>query len=147
MRGVGAGLLAALVAMLAALLLTGPAPTSATAGYGVAGSRFQQALVSRYGAVASASPDPSAARISALADRGLRLTPFQIEVLAAEKERLNAYAEARRLYLDNGAVPAAYPIGHERSQADLARTLRTLAVQGPEAFYRGPIAEAIVAEM
>ncbi|HEV8623188.1 MAG TPA: gamma-glutamyltransferase [Acidimicrobiia bacterium] len=252
MRGVGAGLLAALLAVLAALLLTGPAPTSVKAGYGVAGSRFQPALVSRYGAVASASPDASAAGISvlaaggnavdaavatvfavgvaaqescglggggfllyrgadgtaavldfretapaglppdfeaaprrfrgtghqvvgvpgtvagmaevaqrygtrpllrllepavALAERGLRLTPFQIEVLKAEQERLNAYDEARKLYLDNGAVPPPFPIGHERSQADLARTLRTLAAEGPQAFYRGPIAEAIVAEM
>jgi gamma-glutamyltranspeptidase / glutathione hydrolase len=252
MRRVGAGLLAALLAVLAALLLTGPAPTSVKAGYGVAGSRYQPGLVSRYGAVASASPDASAAGISvlaaggnavdaavatvfavgvaaqescgvggggfllyrgadgtaavldfretapaglppdfeaaprrfrgtghqvvgvpgtvagmaevaqrygtrpfrrllqpaiALAERGLRLTPFQIEVLKAERERLNAYDEARKLYLDNGAVPPPFPIGHERSQADLARTLRTLADEGPQAFYRGPIAEAIIAEM
>lgn len=83
----------------------------------------------------------------ALADRGLRLMPFQIEVLKSEQERLNAYDEARRLYLDNGEIPAPFPIGPERRQADLARTLRTLAEEGPEAFYQGPIAEAIISEM
>jgi gamma-glutamyltranspeptidase / glutathione hydrolase len=252
MRGAAAALLVALLAALTALLLAEPEPGAVRAGYGVAGSRYQQALVSRYGAVASASPDASAAGISVLADggnavdaavatvfavgvaaqescglggggfllyrgadgtaavldfretapaglrpefeaaprrfrgtghqvvgvpgtvagmagvaarfgtrplprllapaialaeRGLRLTPFQVEVLKAEKERLNAYDEARKLYLDNDAVPRPYPIGHERSQADLARTLRTLAEDGPQAFYRGEIADAIVAEM
>lgn len=82
-----------------------------------------------------------------LADRGLRLSPFQIEVLRGERDRLNAYDEARRLYLDEGALPAPYPVGRERAQPDLARALRILADEGPGGFYRGPIAEAIVAEM
>ncbi|MGH9008424.1 MAG: gamma-glutamyltransferase, partial [Acidimicrobiia bacterium] len=245
-------LLAALLAVLAVLLLTGPETGPVTAGYGVAGSRFQPALVSRYGAVASASPDASAAGVSllaaggnavdaavatvfavgvtaqescgiggggfllyrgadgtaavldfretapaglpadfetaprrfrgtghqvvgvpgtvagmaavverfgtrplpdllrpaiGLAERGLRLAPFQIEVLKSEQERLNAYDDARRLYLDNGEVPAPFPIGRERSQTDLARTLRTLVEEGPEAFYRGSIAGAMIADM
>ena len=82
-----------------------------------------------------------------LAARGLRLSPFQIEVLKGERDRLNSNDEARRLYLDNGEVPAPFPTGHERPQPDLARTLRALAEQGPQAFYRGPIADAIIAEM
>jgi gamma-glutamyltranspeptidase/glutathione hydrolase len=82
-----------------------------------------------------------------LADRGLRLNPFQIDVIKAERDRLASYDEARRLYLDDGDVPAPYPVGHERPQPDLARTLRTLADDGPQAFYRGRIADAIVAEM
>jgi len=253
MRGAAAALLVALLAALTALLLVEPEPPgSARPGYGVRGSRFQPALVSGYGAVASASPDASEAGVRVLAaggnavdaavatvfavgvaaqescglggggfllyrgadgtaavldfretapaglppdfeaaprrfrgtghqvvgvpgtvagmaevaqrfgtkpfrellapaiglaDRGLRLTPFQIEVLKAERERLNAYDEARKLYLDNGEVPKPFPVGRERSQADLARTLRILADQGPQAFYRGPIAEAIVADM
>ncbi|HEU5448351.1 MAG TPA: gamma-glutamyltransferase [Acidimicrobiia bacterium] len=252
MRNVGVGLLAALLATLAALSLADQEPKTARAGFGVAGSRYRPALVSRYGAVASASPDASAAGIGVLADggnavdaavatvfavgvaaqescgiggggfllyrgadgteavldfretapaalpanfetaprrfrgsghqvvgvpgtvagmagvaqrfgtrpldrllrpaialaeRGLRLSPLQVEVLQGERERLNSYDEARRLYLDNGAVPAAFPIGRERPQPDLARTLQTLADQGPQAFYQGTIAAAIIAEM
>ncbi len=252
MRGTGAALLTALAAALAALLLLGPASRSIGPGYGVAGSRYQNALVSNYGAVTSASPDASQAGVSvlaaggnavdaavaavfavgvaaqescgiggggfflyrgadgteavldfretapaalppdfetasrrfrgtghqvvgvpgtvagmaevsqrfgtrpfrelvrpaiALAERGLRLSPLQVEVLRGERERLNTYDEARRLYLDNGVVPEPFPIGKERGQPDLARTLRTLADQGPQAFYDGPIADAIVADM
>ena len=82
-----------------------------------------------------------------LAERGMRLNPFQIDVIRAERDRLAGYDEARRLYLDDGAVPAPYPVGHERPQRDLARTLRILAADGPQAFYRGRIADAIVADM
>jgi gamma-glutamyltranspeptidase / glutathione hydrolase len=83
----------------------------------------------------------------ALAERGIRLTPRQVEVLAGERDRLNAYAAARDLYLDDGKVPDPYPQGRPRVQADLARTLRTLADLGPDAFYRGPVAAAVIAEM
>ena len=252
MRTVAAGLMAALLGTMAAVSMTGQGPEPGSAGYGVAGSRYRPALVSRYGAVASASPDASAAGIGVLADggnavdaavatvfavgvsaqescglggggfllyrgadgteavldfretapaalpadfeaaprrfrgsghqvvgvpgtvagmagvaerfgtrplgrllrpaialaeRGLRLSPRQVEVLRGERERLDTYSEARRLYLDNGAVPAPFPVGRERRQPDLARTLQTLAEQGPQAFYRGAIAAAIVAEM
>jgi gamma-glutamyltranspeptidase/glutathione hydrolase len=250
-QGVAAGLLAALLGTMAAVSLTAGDPEAGRAGYGVAGSRYRQALVSRYGAVASASPDASAAGIGvlagggnavdaavatvfavgvsaqescgiggggfllyrgadgteavldfretapaalpadfeaaprrfrgsglqvvgvpgtvagmaavaerfgtrpldrllgpaiALAERGLRLSPLQVDVLSGERERLGTYGGGR-LYLDNGAVPAPFPIGRERRQQDLARTLQTLAAQGPQAFYRGTIAAAIIAEM
>ena len=83
----------------------------------------------------------------ALAERGVRITPLQTELLKQTRDRLVAYDESRNLYLDNGTVPAPYPHGRPRIQADLARTLRTLAEQGPDSFYRGPIAAAVVAEM
>ncbi len=50
--------------------------------------------------------------------------------------------EARRVYLNNGQAPAA---GQRFRIPDLAGSLRLVAEQGPDAFYRGPIAEAIVA--
>lgn len=83
----------------------------------------------------------------ALAERGIRLTPRQVEVLDGARDRLTAYDAARTLYLDDGNVPDPHPQGPPRKQADLARTLRTLADLGPDAFYRGPVAAAIVAEM
>ena len=83
----------------------------------------------------------------ALADRGIRLTAYQTDLLQRSRDRLRAFDEARRLFLDNGEVPAPYPVSRPRPQPDLARTLRTLAAEGPDAFYRGRIADAIVAEM
>ncbi len=83
----------------------------------------------------------------ALAERGIRLSPLQTELLRQTRDRLVSYDESRRLYLDDGEVPAPYPVGPQRIQADLARSLRTLAEQGPDAFYRGTIAAAIIAEM
>lgn len=43
-------------------------------------------------------------------------------------------AEWRSVYLDGGPVP---------TQPDLARTIETLCNDGPDPFYRGPIADAI----
>jgi gamma-glutamyltranspeptidase/glutathione hydrolase len=83
----------------------------------------------------------------ALAERGIRLTPLQTELLQQTRDRLASYGESRELYLDDGEVPAPYPLGRERIQSDLARTLRILADRGPDAFYRGSIAARIIAEM
>ncbi len=84
---------------------------------------------------------------TALAERGVRLTPLQVEVLRASRDRLALYDATRALYLDGGEVPKPYPRRPARPQPELAETLRTLARDGPDAFYRGPIAAAIVAEM
>lgn len=50
--------------------------------------------------------------------------------------------EAARVYLPGGRAPRA---GERFVSPDLARSLRALAENGPDAFYKGPIAEAIVA--
>jgi len=50
-----------------------------------------------------------------------------------------------RYFYKPGKVP--YAIGERLVQADLANTLQLIADQGPDAFYRGPIADKIVAEM
>lgn len=63
------------------------------------------------------------------------------EVIAAmwETERLQANAEARRVFLP---VPHA---GEVFRNPDMARTFARIAEGGRKAFYEGPIAEAIVA--
>jgi gamma-glutamyltranspeptidase/glutathione hydrolase len=48
--------------------------------------------------------------------------------------------EWHRIFTPGGRPPA---LGEPLVQADLARTLRDLAAEGPELFYRGRIAEAI----
>jgi gamma-glutamyltranspeptidase/glutathione hydrolase len=55
--------------------------------------------------------------------------------------RLTADPEAARIFLWNGVAPAA---GTVHRQSDLAATLSRIAREGPSAFYRGPIADAIV---
>lgn len=49
--------------------------------------------------------------------------------------------EAARVYLPGGRAPRS---GERFACPDLAQSLRLLADEGPDAFYRGPIAEAIV---
>ncbi|MCH2061696.1 MAG: gamma-glutamyltransferase [Verrucomicrobiales bacterium] len=56
----------------------------------------------------------------------------------------NSPAALQAYYNPDGSPPA---IGSRLIQKDLARTLRTIADQGPDAFYAGPIAAAIVADM
>ena len=50
-------------------------------------------------------------------------------------------AEGRRVYLPNGKVPA---VGEVFRNPDLANTLRAIAQQGADAYYKGPIARAIL---
>ncbi len=49
--------------------------------------------------------------------------------------------EARRVFLPNGKVPE---VGQVFANADVAKALRLVAEQGADAFYRGPIAQAIL---
>src|SRR6266704_3851690 len=50
-------------------------------------------------------------------------------------------AEARRVFLPAGKVPE---IGARFTNPDLAKALRLVAEQGRDAFYKGPIAQAII---
>jgi gamma-glutamyltranspeptidase/glutathione hydrolase len=58
-------------------------------------------------------------------------------------QRIQATPAARALYTHDGRL---YAIGEVMVQADLARTLERLAAEGPDAFYRGAIADAIAAD-
>jgi len=51
-------------------------------------------------------------------------------------------AESARVFLPGGRAPRA---GERMRLPDLGHTLRLLAEGGPEAYYRGPVAQAIVA--
>ncbi len=62
-------------------------------------------------------------------------------VLADAKE----FSEFQRVFGKPG--DGAWQDGDRMTQPDLARTLQSLADLGPDAFYTGPIAEQIVAEM
>jgi gamma-glutamyltranspeptidase / glutathione hydrolase len=64
--------------------------------------------------------------------------------LRDESEKLGQFDESRRIFLRNGDY---YEAGETFKQPELAQTLRLIAQQGPDVFYRGAIAEQIAASM
>jgi gamma-glutamyltranspeptidase/glutathione hydrolase len=76
-----------------------------------------------------------------LAEDGFAVPPRLARALAQEKA-LQASTEARQVYFGADGTPAAE--GERIANPALAGTMRTLAAEGAEAFYRGPIAEDIV---
>ncbi len=64
--------------------------------------------------------------------------------IATDADRLGRFAASRAQFLIDGKAPAA---GATFRQPDLARTLTLIADSGPGVFYRGQIADLIVAEM
>jgi gamma-glutamyltranspeptidase/glutathione hydrolase len=56
-------------------------------------------------------------------------------------DRISKDPEARRIYLPGGKPPA---LGQVFQNPDLAKALRMVAQDGPDAFYKGEIARAIV---
>lgn len=81
----------------------------------------------------------------ALAKNGVVLTHDEAWVLEWGRERLNRSAAGKEAFFkpDGGA----YRAGERLRQPDLAWSLRQIAKHGPDAFYRGMIAERLVAGM
>ena len=64
--------------------------------------------------------------------------------IAGDSDRLTLFPASRQQFLPGGHPP---PAGTLWKQADLARTLQLISDSGPSVFYRGQIADLIVAEM
>lgn len=77
----------------------------------------------------------------ALARDGFVLGPEDAATIAAKADRLAADPAAAAIFLRPDGTP--YRAGDRLVQSDLAETLSLIAEQGPEAFYRGPIAAAV----
>jgi gamma-glutamyltranspeptidase / glutathione hydrolase len=77
----------------------------------------------------------------ALARDGFVLGSADAAILAARAGRLAADPEAARIFLRPDGTP--YRPGERLVQQDLAATLALIAEQGPDGFYRGPIAAAV----
>ncbi|MEQ9461493.1 MAG: gamma-glutamyltransferase family protein [Phycisphaeraceae bacterium] len=77
-----------------------------------------------------------------LARRGVVIDGAMLRQFEPKLEYLLADAEAARLYLVNGRLPR---VGERLRNVDLAETLDLIADRGVDAFYRGRIAEEIVA--
>ena len=76
-----------------------------------------------------------------LASEGFDIDAGDLAILYAVEQRLSADPTAAAIFLPGGHAP---PLGYRLVQRDLARTLGQLAHDGPDAFYRGPIGDAIV---
>ena len=83
------------------------------------------------------------------AEEGLPVDWYQGMLIASQKPVLRRDDETARIFLSNGLPPA--PLFGRSSprlkQPDLARTLRRIADQGADGFYRGEIAQRIVAHL
>lgn len=80
---------------------------------------------------------------AALAERGFAVSPRLAAMLAEEAERFETGSAARGYFFDASGAPR--PAGALLRNTDYAATLRLLAKDGADAFYKGPLAEAIVA--
>jgi gamma-glutamyltranspeptidase/glutathione hydrolase len=79
-----------------------------------------------------------------LAERGFKVPPALAAALAGD-ENLKRDPEARAYFYDPAGKP--WPAGTTLRNPAYAETLRTIAQGGADAFYRGPIAQAILAEV
>jgi gamma-glutamyltranspeptidase / glutathione hydrolase len=77
-----------------------------------------------------------------LAREGFELQPGDVASLAEGAADLAKDAAASAIFLKDGQLP---PVGHRLVQTDLAATLQAISDGGPDAFYRGATADAIVA--
>jgi len=80
-----------------------------------------------------------------LARDGFEVTYDLAGLLASRKERMCRLEAACRYFYKPGGEP--YQPGERLMQPDLADTLQLIAEEGPDAFYKGAIADKIVAEM
>ncbi|MDO5633114.1 MAG: gamma-glutamyltransferase [Paracoccus sp. (in: a-proteobacteria)] len=76
-----------------------------------------------------------------LAEEGITVTPDLADSLEAMQQRLTRYPSAAAIfYKEDGSF---YRPGDILVQADLARTLRIIADEGADGFYRGEVAQRI----
>ncbi len=80
-----------------------------------------------------------------LAREGIVVSRDLARLLAGRKERMCRDEATCEYFYKQGGEP--YRMGERLVQSDLADSLQLIADEGPDAFYRGAIAEKIVAEM
>src|SRR5271157_516275 len=79
-----------------------------------------------------------------VAEEGYAITPLQHRQTEWFGRQMQVAAGFAKLFLVSSAPP---PVGYLLQQPELARTLRRLAKEGAEDFYRGEIAQQIVDDM
>jgi gamma-glutamyltranspeptidase / glutathione hydrolase len=77
-----------------------------------------------------------------LAQRGFVVDQRDLDLFAIAESDLRDDPASAAIFLHKGRP---YRVGERLVQNDLAKSLRLIAQRGPDAFYRGPIGDAIVA--
>lgn len=85
---------------------------------------------------------PLIAPAIALAERGFVLEQGDVEPLEAASADLKADPASAAIFLNAGQP---FEVGQLLVQKDLAKTLKAISRNGPDGFYKGPVADAIVA--
>lgn len=80
-----------------------------------------------------------------VADRGMRVSTDLAEALRLRKDSLQRDPATRKAYYKKNGEP--YKAGEILRQPDLAWSLKQIARHGPDAFYRGAVAQKIVKAM
>jgi gamma-glutamyltranspeptidase/glutathione hydrolase len=80
----------------------------------------------------------------ALAENGFEIDDGLSQSLAEGRKLLERFPETAKIFFKNGRP---YEPGERLIQKELAATLKAIAAEGPDAFYRGRIADLIAAEM
>ncbi len=99
------------------------------------------ALLTRFGTLGF---QETFARAVQVAEEGWGQAERRHQDLTTVKTKLQNDADSNAVFLQDGEVPALYSIIRN---PDLADALRLIQQQGRDAFYKGPIADAIVAKM
>jgi len=94
----------------------------------------------KYGSLPIAKVMAPAIRLAA---EGFIVDSALFSSLSQGRHRIGGFA-GKTVFFPNGAPP---PVGSRLVQPQLAATLRSIATSGSGAFYRGAIADSIVAEM
>ncbi|MEN3794162.1 gamma-glutamyltransferase [Fulvimarina sp. MAC3] len=77
-----------------------------------------------------------------LALEGFEVSPRLVGAIADDEERLSRYPGTRRYFFHGDGTPLQ--AGERLTNVPYAATLRLIAEEGPNAFYRGPLADKIV---
>ncbi|HEY9667475.1 MAG TPA: gamma-glutamyltransferase, partial [Coleofasciculaceae cyanobacterium] len=80
-----------------------------------------------------------------LAEQGFPISQDLHDALVEARERMQASPASMAIFYKEGGVP--YEVGELLVQKDLAKSLKRIANEGADAFYKGAIADAIVADM
>ncbi|MBR7800649.1 gamma-glutamyltransferase [Undibacterium fentianense] len=75
------------------------------------------------------------------AEQGFKITPIFHHLNAGAAHKFALYSSSSALYLYQGKP---LPVGHHFKNPDIAKAYRAIAQGGANAFYRGPIADALL---